>query len=69
MCGDYDSVIGMEKDEAIARFVTRMRRERLSPAMGEGTLCAVYCETDDATGLATRIAPVRLGGRLAPALP
>ena len=69
MCGDYDSVIGMEKDEAIARFVTRMRRERLSPSSGEGTLCAVYCETDDATGRALRVCPVRQGGRLAPALP
>ena len=69
MCGDYDSVIGMEKDEAVARFVTRMRRERLSPAGGEGTFCAVYCETDDATGRALRVCPVRLGGRLAPALP
>jgi calcineurin-like phosphoesterase len=69
MCGDYNSVIGMEKDEAIARFVTRMRMERLSPAMGEGTFCAVYCETDDATGRAVRVAPVRLGGRLAPTRP
>lgn len=64
MCGDYDSVIGMEKEEAIARFVTRMRRERLSPAGGEGTLSAVFVETDDATGLARRIAPVRMGGAL-----
>ncbi len=69
MCGDYDSVIGMQKDEAIARFVTRLRRERLEPALGEGTMCAVYCETDDETGLARRVAPVRLGGRLARAEP
>jgi len=69
MCGDYDSVIGMEKDEAVARFVTRMRRERLSTAEGEGTFCAVYCETDDATGRAVRGCPVRQGGRLAPSLP
>ena len=64
MCGDYDSVIGMEKEEAIARFVTRMRRERLSPATGAGTLAAVFVETDDGTGLARRIAPVRIGGVL-----
>jgi hypothetical protein len=64
MCGDYDSVIGMEKEEAIARFVTRMRKERLAPAMGEGTLCALFVETDDATGLARRIAPIRVGGAL-----
>ncbi|MCZ6447824.1 MAG: TIGR00282 family metallophosphoesterase [Alphaproteobacteria bacterium] len=64
MCGDYDSVIGMEKEEAIARFVTRMRKERLAPAMGEGTLSAVFVETDDATGLARLVAPVRVGGVL-----
>ncbi len=69
MCGDYDSVIGVEKATSIARFVRKMPTERLKPAMGEATLCAVYCETDDATGLATRVAPLRLGGRLAEAWP
>jgi metallophosphoesterase (TIGR00282 family) len=69
MCGDYDSVIGMQKEAAIQRFVTKMPGERLQVAEGEGTLCAVFVETDDATGLARRIAPVRLGGRLARALP
>lgn len=69
MSGDYDSVIGMDKEEAIARFVTKMRRERLQPTSGEGTFCAVYVETDDATGLARRVVPVRLGGRLAPSEP
>ena len=69
MCGDYDSVIGMEKTVATERFVTKMPTERLSPALGDGTLCAVFCETDDATGLAKRVAPVRLGGRLAETVP
>ncbi|HUK10829.1 MAG TPA: TIGR00282 family metallophosphoesterase [Stellaceae bacterium] len=69
MCGDYDSVIGMQKEAAVSRFVTKMPGERLQVAEGEGTLCAVFVETDDATGLARRIAPVRLGGRLAPASP
>lgn len=68
MCGDYDSVIGMEKEEALARFVTRMRKERLSPAKGDGTLCGLFAETDDATGRAKRATPVRLGGVLAEAL-
>ena len=68
MCGDYDSVIGMKKDVATQRFIKKMPGERLSPAEGEGTLCAVFVETDDATGLAKRVAPVRQGGRLAPAL-
>ena len=69
MCGDYDSVIGMQKQGAVARFVTKLPGERLRAAEGEGTLCAVYVETDDTSGLARRIEPVRLGGRLAEHLP
>jgi len=64
MCGDYNSVIGMTKGPAIARFTTKVAKQRLEPATGEGTLCAVYVQTDDATGLAERISPVRIGGRL-----
>ena len=69
MTGDYDSVIGMTKGPAIGRFTSKMRGERLSPAMGEGTLCAVFVETDDATGLAKTISPVRVGGRLIEVIP
>lgn len=69
MCGDYDSVIGMDKLEPITRFVTGMPKGRFSPAEGEATLCGVYVETDDATGRARRVAAVRLGGRLARAEP
>ena len=65
MCGDYDSVIGMQKEAAVLRFVRKMPGERLQVAEGEATLCAAFVETDDATGLARRIAPLRLGGRLA----
>ncbi|RAU22190.1 metallophosphoesterase [Paramagnetospirillum kuznetsovii] len=65
MCGDYDSVIGMKKDAAIYKFVRKIPGERLSPAEGSGTLCGVLVETDDRTGLALRVAPLRLGGRLA----
>jgi calcineurin-like phosphoesterase len=46
-----------------------MPTERLAPAEGEATVCGVFVETDDATGLARRIAPIRVGGRLSPALP
>ncbi|MGE0254957.1 MAG: YmdB family metallophosphoesterase [Alphaproteobacteria bacterium] len=69
MCGDYDSVIGLRKDLAIERFRRKMPGERLVPADGPGTLCAVYVETDDRSGLARRVAPLRLGPRLAPAWP
>ena len=69
MCGDYDSVIGMQKEVAAARFWRRLPGERLQPAEGEAAVCGVFVETDDATGLARRIAPLRQGGRLAPAWP
>ncbi len=69
MCGDYDSVIGMQKETAVARFVRKMPGDRLQAAEGEATLCAAFVETDDATGLARRIAPLRLGGRLQPQWP
>ena len=69
MCGDYDSVIGMKKEAPIDRFRRKMPGERLGPADGKGTLCAVYVETDDATGLAKRIEAVRVGPRLANAIP
>ena len=69
MCGDYDSVIGMQKDAAVRRFVRKMPGERLQVAEGEATLCGALVETDDATGLAHSIVPVRLGGRLAPHWP
>lgn len=69
MCGDYDSVIGMQKAAAVARFLRKMPGERLQVAEGEGTLCAAFIETDDFTGLARTIAPLRLGGRLQPHWP
>jgi hypothetical protein len=66
---DYDSVIGMDKAEPLQRFTTKISGGRMSPATGPATLCAVFVETDDRTGLAKLISPVRVGGRLAPALP
>ncbi|MHA7876792.1 TIGR00282 family metallophosphoesterase [Roseivivax sp.] len=69
MCGDYDSVIGMEKSEPLRRFVTGMSKGRFQPSRGEATLSGVYVETDDRSGKATRIEMVRQGGRLAPAGP
>ncbi len=63
-CADYNSVIGMEVDEPVNRFVSKIRGQRLRPAEGPGTLCGVFVETDDKTGLATRVEPVRVGGRL-----
>lgn len=69
MCGDYNSVIGMDKAEPLRRFITGMPRDRFSPANGEATLSGVYVETDDRTGKATRIAAIRDGGLLEPGAP
>lgn len=69
MCGDYDSVIGMRKENSIERFATQLPGSRYQPADGEGTLCGVFAETDDATGLAVRIDPIRIGGRLSTSVP
>ena len=69
MCGDYDSVIGMQKAPAVGRFIRKMPGDRLAPAEGPATLCGAFIETDDSTGLAKRIEPVRLGGRLRANLP
>lgn len=69
MCGDYDSVIGMEKQVPIDRFANPGNKGRLEPAKGEATLCAVYVETDEETGLAKTISPLRLGGRLRAEMP
>lgn len=69
MCGDYDSVIGMQKGGASLRFWKKVPAERLAPAEAEATVCGIFVETDDATGLARRVAPLRMGGQLAPAMP
>ncbi|MEL6644742.1 MAG: TIGR00282 family metallophosphoesterase [Pseudomonadota bacterium] len=69
MCGDYNSVIGMEKDEPMRRFVTGMPKGRFQPASGEGTVAGFYVETDDATGAATRAVAIRQGGLLPSAAP
>lgn len=69
MCGDYNSVIGMDKAEPMRRFITGMARDRFTPAEGEATLAGFYMETDDRSGKATRAVPIRVGGRLAQARP
>ena len=64
MCGDYDSVIGMDKAEPLQRFLRKLPIERFKPAEGEATVCGLAVETDDRTGLALKVAPIRIGGRL-----
>jgi metallophosphoesterase (TIGR00282 family) len=69
MCGDYDSVIGMKKELAIWKFTRKIPGERLTPAEGEATVCGSFIVTDDATGHAKSISPVRVGGRLKQIVP
>ncbi len=68
-CADYDSVIGNQKEEPLRRFTTRISGGRYKPAEGPATVCGVYVETDDATGLARRVEPIRIGGRLTETVP
>jgi metallophosphoesterase (TIGR00282 family) len=68
-CADYDSVIGNQKDEPLRRFTTRISGGRYRPAEGPATVCGVFVETDPATGLARRIEPIRIGGRLSQTVP
>ena len=68
-CADYDSVIGNQKEEPLKRFTTRISGGRFKPAEGPATVCGVYVETDPASGLARRIEPIRIGGRLSEAVP
>ncbi len=68
-CADYDSVIGNQKEEPLRRFTTRISGGRYKPAEGPATVCGVFVETDPATGLARRIEPIRIGGRLSQTIP
>jgi metallophosphoesterase (TIGR00282 family) len=69
MTGDYESVIGMTKEEPLQRFTRRITSGRFEAASGPATLCGIAVETDAVSGLATRAAAVRLGGSLEQAAP
>nr|WP_246206334.1 TIGR00282 family metallophosphoesterase [Propylenella binzhouense] len=69
MCGDYDSIIGMEKDEPIRRATTKIPQARFAPALGPATLSGLAVDVDDDTGLARRVWAVRIGPHLEPAEP
>src|SRR5215471_13723530 len=69
MSGDYDSIIGMNKDEPLNRFLRKLPGTKFEASTGPATLCALAVETDDATGLARQVGAVRLGGILQEARP
>src|SRR5688572_11901747 len=69
MCGDYNSVLGMEIDEPLNRFITKIPRQRFEPATGPATISGLAVDIDDKTGLATNCGALRIGPHLEPAAP
>ena len=64
MCGDYDSIIGMDKNKALERFKKKTPVRGIHPATGEASLSCVFVELDDKTGLAKSIKQIIKGGSL-----
>jgi hypothetical protein len=64
MTADYDSIIGMNKDEPLNRFLRKLPGAKFEASTGPATLCALAVEIDDSTGLARKVGAVRLGGIL-----
>ena len=64
MCGDYNSVIGMNKDNSIKRFLNDPAAKRHFPSKGEATICGAIVNANEKTGLAKSIEPFILGGKL-----
>jgi len=69
MCGDYDSSLGMDKEEPLNRFLSKVPKSRFEAAGGPATICGVGVEISDSSGLAEKIAPLRLGPRLEETVP
>ena len=64
MCGDYNSVIGMNKDNSLKKFFKEKDAIKHFPSEGEGTLSGIIVEADEKTGLATKVSRLILGGSL-----
>ncbi len=69
MCGDYNSVLGMDAQEPVNRFITRIPSQRFEPAEGPATLSGLAVDIDDKTGLARATGALRIGGALSPVEP
>ena len=69
MCGDYNSVLGMNKHISVRRQSVRLPYQRHEPATGRGMACGVYAEIDLKTGLCIRIEPIRFGNGLIETIP
>ena len=64
MCGDYDSVIGMNRDNSLKKFLKDPSAKRHFPALGEATISGLLVNADDNTGLAKKVQPIIIGGSL-----
>ena len=64
MCGDYNSVIGMNRDNSLKKFLKDSSAENHFPALGEATISGLLVTADDTTGLAKKVQPIILGGSL-----
>ena len=64
MCGDYNSVIGMNRDNSLKKFLKDPSAVKHYPALGEATISGLMVVADNKTGLANKIEPIVLGGSL-----
>ena len=69
MCGDYDSSLGMDKEEPLNRFLSKVPKGRFEAANGPATICGVGIEISDRTGLTEKAAPLRIGAHLEETIP
>ena len=61
MCGDYNSVIGMNKENSLKKFLKNNSAKKHFPALGEGTLSGLIVTANEQTGLASKVEPLILG--------
>ena len=64
MCGDYNSVIGMNRDNWLKKFFKDPLAKKHYPALGKGTISGLMVEADDETGLSKKVEPIIIGGAL-----
>ena len=64
MCGDYNSVIGMNRDNSLKKFFKDPSATKHYPALGEATISGLMVIADNATGLANKVEPIIFGGAL-----
>ena len=69
MCGDYDSSLGLDKEEPLNRFTSKVPKGRFEAATGPATICGLGIDVSERTGLAEKVAPLRLGPRLEETIP